>query len=214
MIKLGYNRKLVYGVGINDATYVTQVTESFGYAGGKQIQKHIWTCPIYSIWKDMLERCYSKTFKEKNPTYSDCIVCRDWLLFSKFREWVIIQDWEGLQLDKDILVDGNKLYSPATCCFVTKRVNSFIIERNASRGKYPIGVCWDSKHSRFKAQCSSVFTGKQTYLGLFDDPESAHKAWLEFKLIQAVELSKNITDTKIKEALVSRYKQRIEALNK
>ena len=56
------NRNLVFGVGINDANYVTQ-------PGTHNKQSK---CPYYSIWKDMLKRCYSSKYLLKRPTYKGC----------------------------------------------------------------------------------------------------------------------------------------------
>ena len=44
------NRKLVCGVGINDADYVVTKQETIGYVDGKQKQKLIWRCPFYKTW--------------------------------------------------------------------------------------------------------------------------------------------------------------------
>jgi len=86
-------RKLVYGVGINDANYVVTAV-----LNGKQIR-----CTYYSTWKNMLERCYSEKYHISHPTYRSCFVCKEWQVFSIFRAWMIQQDWNDKQLDKYIL---------------------------------------------------------------------------------------------------------------
>ena len=107
-------RKSVCGVGINDADYmVSQIVN------GKQV-----ACPIYRSWANMLERCYFRKFQDKNPTYADCKVCDGWLTFSNFRAWMLTQDWQGKELDKDIKIKGNKVYSPSSCSFVTTKENT------------------------------------------------------------------------------------------
>ena len=40
-------KKLIYGVGTNDADYVVRRLETIGYVDGKQKQKLIWFCPYY-----------------------------------------------------------------------------------------------------------------------------------------------------------------------
>lgn len=89
-------RKLVFGIGINDASYSISITETVGYINGKQKQRVIWSCPYYVKWTDMLKRCYSDKYKQKYVTYKDCIVCKEWFYFSNFIRWVDSQpnrDW-------------------------------------------------------------------------------------------------------------------------
>jgi hypothetical protein len=42
---------------------------------------------------------------------------------SRFIAWAKTKDWEGKQLDKDILIPGNKHYSPDACMFVDPLIN-------------------------------------------------------------------------------------------
>ena len=105
------NKKdMVYGVGINDAEYSVH---EYKKINGRR--KTVWRCPYYNRWIDILKRCYSKGFHSKNPTYKGCTVSEEWLIFSNFRDWMIKQNWEGKQLDKDLLFEGNKIYNPETC---------------------------------------------------------------------------------------------------
>src|SRR5690554_513591 len=104
------NRKLVHGVGVNDADYVIQKWEEFGYVDGKRKRKLVWRCPYYGVWVRMLERCYSAKTQDRRPTYKGCSVSEEWLTFSTFKDWMKTQKWEGLQLDKDLLFEGNKVY--------------------------------------------------------------------------------------------------------
>jgi hypothetical protein len=137
----GFLRKRgsVQGVGINDANYLVQ---KFTTVGGKN--KLIWRCPFYSCWKHMLKRCYDDCYIKLHPTYKGCSVCREWHLFSNFKSWMEQQDWEEKQLDKDLLVYGNKVYSPSTCVFLSQGLNKFLTKSNKARGEYPLGV-WKRK---------------------------------------------------------------------
>lgn len=78
---------------------------------------------VYSRWNHMLMRCYNSGYQARFPTYVGCTVCSEWLHLSKFKEWFDANYKDGLELDKDILVKGNKVYSPDTCCFVPKYIN-------------------------------------------------------------------------------------------
>lgn len=197
-------QRLVYGVGVNDADYVTQRHETIGYVGGKQKQKLAWICPYFRVWRNMLKRCNEK-WQERYPTYAGCTVSEGWHTFSAFKDWMMAQDWEGLELDKDILIKGNKVYGPDTCVFVTKTVNSFTLDRGAARGEWLIGMYWNKEKSKFIAQCSNPFTRKQEHLGYFTCEQEAHNAWLKRKNELAHELAAIQPDPRVAKALTERY---------
>ena len=123
--------KLIYGVGVNDLPYRTQVKEELPKNGGKRIRKTVFLCKYYVAWKNMLQRCYGKKYLERKPSYTGTSVCREWLYATEFKKWMEQQDWQGKCLDKDIIVPGSKLYSPETCAFVLQATNSFVIGRDA-----------------------------------------------------------------------------------
>lgn len=198
--------KKVYGVGINDADYVVELKETLGYdESGRQLRKVIWSCPFYVRWKDMLKRCYNLKFLLKHPSYSECTTVPEWHYFSTFRSWMVEQDWEGKDLDKDILFPGNKVYSPQTCVFVDAKVNRFLLERQKLRGEFPIGVSYHMKDNNYMGRCRDIVSGKQKYLGSYETPEEAHQAWLTFKLDQAKILASQQADPRVAKALIDRY---------
>ena len=198
-------KKLVFGVGNNNADYVVQIKETIGYEGGKQKRKLVWACDYYQAWKGMLRRCYSAKCQEIYPTYRGCSVSQEWHTFSNFRAWMVAQDWEGLQLDKDILFEGNKLYSAETCVFVSPLVNTFTTDREASRGEWLVGTYWHKEANKFQARCNNPFTKKQEYLGSFTCEQQAHEAWLKRKLELARLLAAEQTDERVAKALIERY---------
>lgn len=198
-------KKLVAGVGINDADYVVQIKDVIICAEGKRKQKLVWICPFYMVWKSMLLRCYSEKEKADHPTYTESLAAPEWHRFSTFKGWMEKQDWKGNQLDKDLLLPGNKLYSPETCVFVSKLVNSFLTDSKASRGKYMIGATWHKATSKFQGSCNNPFTKRQEHLGLFNSELEAHEAWLNRKLELAYELSSLQTDERVIKALIDRY---------
>lgn len=153
--------KLVFGVGVNDAEYPTQ----------RKVDG--WICPYYKTWKSMLGRCHYDSEKYR-PYYENVEVCSSWLNFSEFKHWMEKEKWENLQLDKDILVEGNLIYSPETCCFVPRNINMLLTDRKAARGEYPLGVSFNKKRGMFAAY---VVDFKQKHLGYFNSPEQAHNAW-------------------------------------
>lgn len=94
-----------------------------GFIGdGKFNSKYV----SYPSWISMLERCYDFKFQQRSPTYIGCTVCEEWHNFQNYTEWynkAHPSDGNKYQLDKDIRVSGNKIYSPDTCIFVTASEN-------------------------------------------------------------------------------------------
>ena len=198
-------KKLVFGVGINDADYVVQKNITVEVNGVRK-QKMVWICPYYRDWKHMLERCYSPKYQNRQSTYKGCSVCEEWLTFSNFRAWVVQHDWKGKQLDKDLLVEGNKIYSPETCVFISSMLNKFFIASDASRGKYMLGVSWNKRVGKFQSRCSNPFLNTQECLGYFDTELEAHLAWKEKKNQLAQRYASKQTDERVIEALLTRFK--------
>lgn len=136
----------------------------------------------YSYWKHMLERCYSQKYHIRETTYKDCIVCEEWHNFQVFSKWVDDNYYyisqEQMQLDKDILHKGNKIYSPENCVFVPQSINKLFTKANNIRGKCPLGItCLDSK---WFANCYDG-NNKQIYLGSFETKEKAFQVYKQFK---------------------------------
>lgn len=187
--------KLVFGVGMNDLD--RQV--SFKINGKKQV------CPIYRTWQNMLGRCYDLEFHKRHPSYSACQVVDEWKRLSVFEKWMCNEEWQGLQLDKDILFPGNKLYSPNTCAFVKREVNIFIVDSAASRGEWPLGARWNKRDKVFQSEIRNPFTKRREGLGCFDNPDEAHLAWKKRKHELACIYADQQTDLRVAEALRSRY---------
>jgi hypothetical protein len=190
--------RIVCGVGVNDSEY--DVTRGVMIGGEWKIT---WICPYYQRWKSMLKRCYSKKYTDINKSYASCVVCDSWLLFSKFRDWMALQDWEGKELDKDIIFKGNKIYSPATCAFVSQATNKFVTDAGGSRGDHPVGV--HLSRGLYCAECRNPFTARAEHLGRHKSPSDAHLAWKKRKHELACQLADLQVDERVAEALRSRY---------
>jgi hypothetical protein len=154
-----------------------KTVRGIGYIGeGKYLvsikRKHT---KIYITWRGLLERCYSESYHIKKPTYKDCSVHPDWHNFQVFAEWFEKNYVEGFELDKDILIKGNKIYSPETCCFIPPEVNTLFTKSNKARGEYPIGVSFVKSIKKFISQLS--IENRQINLGYFDTPEEAFYAY-------------------------------------
>lgn len=195
-------QKLLHGVGILDADYDTRIMTYITDENGKRKRVSLWRCPIYTLWSNMLQRCYYDKIKRKAKSYLGCTVVDEWHRFSNFRKWVLTQDWEGNELDKDLLVRGNKVYGPDTCCFLSKKVNAFL--RINSKGGLP-GASWDKGRNKWFSCCNGL-DNKTIPLGRYTTEQEAHMKWVHCKMELAVQLSAEIKDEKIKKALIEHYK--------
>lgn len=194
-------QKLIYGIGIKDVEYKTISTRVLD--DGRQV--NVWICPFYRTWRDMLARCYSASYQTRYPAYIGCSVSTEWLSLSSFTQWMLNQDWEGKCLDKDILFQGNKIYSAENCVFVSSELNLFLVDRRAKRGLYPIGVSRINGSGNFRASCSNPWSKKNEDLGVFQNPEDAHKAWKARKHQHACAYSWLQDDERVAKALRIRF---------
>jgi hypothetical protein len=181
-------RRLVYGVGVNDSEYITAYMQD-----GKLV-----SCPFYKKWIAMLQRCYDGNYLNRHPTYIGCSVCDDWLSFSCFKGWMKNQDWQGKDLDKDIINRGNKIYSPANCVFLDRSINTLLNINRINKGDLPVGVF--KSRNGFKACCA--VSGRNTYIDSFKTPELAFKAYKEFKY-KLIFNAANLQDEPLKSALLN-----------
>ena len=151
------------------------------FKDGKSV--HIWE---YNKWMHMLQRCFDNKLKAENPTYKDVTCCKRWLCFSYFLEDLEIlkqeYNWSEdikLNLDKDILHKGNKIYSLENCILVPQWINSLFIKSDAKRGDYPIGVSYRKDRKKYQASCN--VNGENKNLGRYNTPEQAFNAYKQVK---------------------------------
>jgi hypothetical protein len=135
------------------------------------------------IWNGIVDRCRRKRFNNRNYCYANVSMCDEWSNFNNFKEWFEKQEYyfSGYQIDKDILVKGNKIYSPSTCCFVPMFINSVFTNSRRNRGKYPIGVSYIK--GKFMSTIRETVDGKRVklYLGLYNNPIDAFEAYKKEK---------------------------------
>ena len=133
----------------------------------------------YSIWFNMLRRCYDTKIHAKYPTYNGCIVVKRWHNFQNFcADIVKMKNWNtsGFELDKDLRVFGNKKYGPRYCSFVPKSINRssiVLVEKDL-----PIGV--QAVGDRYRANVN--FENKRRHLGYFTSPDRARAVYVQYKL--------------------------------
>jgi hypothetical protein len=192
--------RLVYGVGLNDQTYAAK-QEDGTYDKS------------YKLWVGMLERCYSKTLHIKYPAYAHCSVYGEFKHYTYFREWCCVQegykrqDSNGryYQLDKDILVKGNKVYSEDTCIFIPPALNLILIKNDAIRGQYPVGIHKQTIGDKYIVHAPDE-NGKRVYCGSFVTVEEAFLTYKKLKeswIRKLTESYKGSIDNRAYEALMN-----------
>ena len=134
----------------------------------------------------MMDRCYNSKTQTKHPTYKDCKVCSEWHTFSNFEKWFNENYVEGWQLDKDLLVKGNREYAPSKCCFLPLAVNSFLTSKKTLRGRYVIGVSKSCDNKKFIATLGCL---NKPHLGTFDTEAEAFNAYKIAKELRAKEIA-------------------------
>ena len=172
------------------------------FIGGSYSKENI----IYDYWDGILRRCYSERIKKLRNSYSDCLVDEYWHNLQNFGEWFeknynpkYMKSW---CLDKDILVKGNRIYSPETCCFVPNEINVIFTNGYIRRGEYPKGVSYKPKINKYIAQYQK--DGVVTHIGTFKTVDEAFQAYKEVKekyIKEKADKWKDQIDTRVYEAM-------------
>jgi hypothetical protein len=145
----------------------------------------------------MLRRCYDTKYHIKYPTYQNCIVCDKWHNFQNFGKWYNENYYEipnsKMNLDKDLLVYQNKIYSDTTCCFLPNSINELLTRRDARRGEFPIGVYRSHQSEKFLASCDNG-EGEKVYLGYYKNEIDAFMAYKKYKEMLCKQLANKYKD--------------------
>ncbi len=127
----------------------------------------------------MKNRCYNTKVHANQPWYKGCTMCDEWLndMYS-FYDWTRenmyeIEGEKTVHLDKDILVQGNKIYSPETCIFVPARINDLFGGSTGRDNGLPTGVML-TKNGTYRPYRSTLE---------FDTPEEAWEEYVDLKKI-------------------------------
>lgn len=156
----------------------------------------------YTVWRGMLQRCYGETTQLKQPTYAGCTVEKSFLYYPTFKAWLIKQPYyDSLELDKDLLVKGNKVYSPDTCTMLPDEINSAL----ASISQY--GCCSLIRYSRrtncYELDLTHIQQGLEELYNTYKEAFSAYKVFKENQLQVLAEKWKNYISPEAYRALIS-----------
>ncbi len=151
-------------------------------------------------WRSMLQRGFDNKLKEKNLTYKDVTCCNRWLCFANFLEDLELlkqeynwDDDEKLNLDKDILYKGNKIYSLENCVLVPDYINNLFVKGDNNRGRCPIGVSYHKGAKKYQAYCR--INRKQIRIGYYNTIEQAFSA---YKIAKENEIKRMANDCVLK----------------
>lgn len=171
---------------------VKKLYYGIGYYGKELENTKLRDIPSFRAWRMMLLRCYDEKLHNREPGYKDCAVCDEWHSLFRFNEWFMKNYYsiigERMELDKDILLKGNKIYSPETCIFVPQRINKLFVTAAKIRGEFPIAVYYDKQKKKYIASMS--YKGKNLKLGQCNSPIDAFYVYKFYKQ----ELIKHIAD--------------------
>lgn len=136
----------------------------------------------YNRWKNMLARCYDGATKIKLAAYEGCTVHPHWHNFQNYAEWFYKNPFYtfGWNVDKDLLIFGNREYGPHTCVLLPPAINSALQMRGDKADGLPHGVKVNSSCSHLFEASSSVFD-KKHYIGLYPTVEEAYAAYKSFR---------------------------------
>ena len=173
----------VYGVGIIGNKYPSR--------DGNKMKKE------YTLWINMLKRCYDTIDDVRNRNYFKCNVCDEWKYYPNFYEWVHNQEnfekWLNgdFAIDKDIIKKHNKIYSPDTCCLVPRNINILFVKNEANRGDTPIGVTYHKRDHVYEAHCGNPYEYKKSvYLGRSSSPTEAFNIYKKYKELLIKKIAK------------------------
>lgn len=175
----GFSNKIgraVYGVGYNS----NPRGNGYPTKNGEVITK------AYDHWRRFLCRSYSVEWKDKHPTYSDTYVCNDWHDYQLFAKWYHGQNYSAnvnYDLDKDLLVLGNNIYSPETCVLIPNELNKAIVIRGNVATFHRRDKCYE-------ASCNGKYIGRSE-----SDPLAFKDKWLELKHLHIQKLANKYKDS-------------------
>ena len=191
MRKIRKRNKLVAGVGIND---VDEITNYGRDENGKEIRD-----PLYMRWKGLLSRCYNPSvYKHKvNARYEFCTVDERWHKRSNFDEWMKSHEgWENMEIDKDLLIPGNTVYGPDTCCLLPAEVNSLLIDQVSKHGHLKgVSIRGNSFYAVYNDN------NKRKHIKCASEQE-AHETYKKIRYNQLVEATSLVKEQKVKDALL------------
>lgn len=146
----------------------------YSWSGDDYVKK------AYQTFTGMFSRCYDPCTQSKQPAYIGCSVDPRWYNFQVFAKFYVENPFCGLgyHLDKDLLIRGNKVYSPEACTLLPPEINSALASTPKSVSGLPLGV--NKIDNCYVARLNKTGQGRE-YLGYYKTAEGAHKVYVKAK---------------------------------
>lgn len=131
---------------------------------------------IYSKWANMMQRCYDEETHKLKPYYALCTAEIEWLNFSNYREWhkENMMGDRKVDLDKDVLIQGNTVYGSETCTLIPHFTNTIFEERGTDTN-----IVLNNVTGKYDVTMSIL--GKKEDVGTFDTEEEAKQGYIYYK---------------------------------
>ena len=134
------------------------------------------------LWENIRVRCQllPKIEESRFRNYESVDIWEEWLDFQNFAEWFSTVPYyqDGWELDKDLLSDEHKIYSPHTCIFLPPELNKILNVKKSSRGNLPLGM---SRHSDGKIDVSFRCQNPNFCVRVLVSDEDIHKGFSIYK---------------------------------
>lgn len=181
--------------------YLKPTTHGRGFLGRKPAKKD---SRAITKWKSMMSRCYDEKYLETKPTYRGCEVDKDWWDFRNFSSWYSEVEFNGddWQLDKDLVLKGNKIYCKEFCVLVPRELNILLVNPGNKIHDLPMGVT--PRNTGYVAQCQ--VNGKQISSKTMGDPVDCflwYKKVKEMHVKERAEFWKGKIDPRVYERLIT-----------
>ena len=155
---------------------------------------------IKNRWNLLIDRVNNGT----GNAYRDAKICEEWCDYNNFKNWFLQNAYASkqfkLELDKDLFGNGEKLYSPETCCLLPKSLN-ILLASCKSRNEYLPGVS-KTKNGKFVI---SVVRNTTRVRKVFDTELEAFQEYKKLKkenIVIAAEAYKFLLPERIYKALL------------
>lgn len=166
---------------------------------------------VYTPWKSMMQRCYDENSRHLYKSYKGVEVCKEWKCLQNFGAWFEEnynpETMQGWAIDKDILAEDKKIYSPETCAFVPPSINNVLVKAVGKNNGQPTGV-----EKRGNSYYVRFFKGNEHFRSIrYDSSKEASFVYGYEKdkyIKELAERFKDVLDPRIYDKLVD-YKTKI-----